>query len=200
MTASILVTGFEPFEGLASNPSGQVAEAVAGENVTAAILPVSDRAAPRMLEQLLEREWDAVLLLGVAPDRLCYSLERVALNYRDPDRPDNEDHTPDETWLVKNGPAAYFSTLPLDQLLTRLQGDNHPAEISMSAGAYLCNAVFYLARHQLADGPPCGFLHLPPTPGLCGDQGIALENQIRAISTVLEELTRPDDPVLELTP
>jgi pyroglutamyl-peptidase len=186
----ILVTGFEPFGGLAQNPSEAVAQAVAGGAVEAAVLPVDYEAVGPCLLDLLARPWDAVVLMGVAVGRSALSLERVAINHRDDRRPDNRGHIPEQSEIVPGGPAAYFSTLPLERLRDGLAAAGLPVEISLSAGAYLCNASFYLARHMLEDrGTPCGFVHVPPTPDLaCGATPLALDDQIRAARLILDQL------------
>jgi len=190
----ILVTGFEPFGGLARNPSKEVAEASGGRGVRAAVLPVDYRRIGPALDALLWEAWDAVLLMGVAIGRARLSLERVAINFRDGVRPDNAGWAPSSPELVPGGPAAYFATLPLERLSARLERDGIPAEISLSAGAYLCNAAFYLARHALERrGTPCGFLHLPPTPDLaCGAEPMPLEREVAGVRALLQELSGPD--------
>jgi len=186
----ILVTGFEPFGGLDRNPSSEVAQAVAGGGVEAAVLPVDYEAVSTALSTLLERPWDAVLLMGVAVGRSVLSLERVAINFRDAARPDNAGRTPERPEVVAGGPAAYFSTLPLEAMRERMGATGVPVEISLTAGAYLCNASFYLSRHTLeARGTPCGFLHLPPTPDMaCGSSPLALDDQVRAVRAALSVL------------
>jgi pyroglutamyl-peptidase len=186
----ILVTGFEPFGGLVRNPSADVARAVHGEGVAAAVLPVDYAKVGEALEGALARPFDAVLLLGVAIGRARVGLERVAINFRDPERADNAGRTPAPPEIVPGGPAAYFSTLPLEVLRARIAGAGIPVEISLTAGAFLCNAAFYLARHRLhARGTPCGFVHLPPTPDLaCGAEPLAFERQVEAVRLIVEQL------------
>jgi pyroglutamyl-peptidase len=186
----ILLTGFEPFGGLSRNPSADVAQALAGGRAEAAILPVDYASVGPALDDLLAREWDAVVLMGVAVGRGALSLERVAINFRDPGRPDNAGRTPGQPEIVPGGPAAYFSTLPLERLREQVAAAGVPVEISLSAGAYLCNASFYLARHALGDAVPCGFLHLPPTPDLaCGAQPLPLEAQVEGVRAILDTLS-----------
>lgn len=185
----ILVTGFEPFGGLARNPSGEVAQALAGGDVSAAVLPVDYAAIGPRLAELLAEPWDAVVLTGVAVGRPAVNLERVAINFRDPARADNAGAVPDGP-LVPGGPAAYFSTLPLERLRDDLAAAGLPVEFSLTAGAYLCNAGFYLARHALeARGVPCGFVHLPPTPDLAlAATPLPLDDQIRAVGRIVDVL------------
>lgn len=179
----VLVTGFEPFGGLQRNPTGDIARALGGE-----VLPVDYARVGPALEPLLAREPEAVLLLGLAVGRPHISLERVAINYRDPVRPDNAGAAPAGTELVPGGPAAYFSTLPLPELFAALRGDGFPVGFSLSAGAYLCNAAFYLARHALEGrGVPCGFVHMPPTPDLaCAAEPLAYERQLAAVERMVQ--------------
>lgn len=187
----ILVTGFEPFGGLKRNPTGDLARELDGtDGVRGAVLPVDYEAVGPAILPLLDEPWDAVVLTGVAVGRSKVSLERVAINHRDGARPDNSGKAPATPEIVPGGPAAYFSTLPLERLRDRLAAAGLPVEISLSAGAYLCNASFYLARHRLeGTGTPCGFVHLPATPDLaCGAEPLAFEEQLRALRGILETL------------
>jgi pyroglutamyl-peptidase len=155
------------------------------------VLPVDYEAVVPALDALLADPYDAVILMGVAIGRPQLTLERVAINFRDRQRPDNAGEVPEDPSVVPDGPAAYFSTLPVDRLCARLREEGIPAAISLSAGAYLCNASFYLARHALeARGTPCGFLHLPPTEDLaCGAEPLLESEQVRALRVILSELT-----------
>ncbi len=185
----VLVTGFEPFGGHPANPSEQVARAVAGPRVHAEILPVDFGAVGPALRRLLARKWQAVLLLGLAEGRSHLGLEHVAINYRHA-TPDNAGRLPSRPEVVRGGPVGYFSTLPLGDLRGRLAAAGLPVEISLSAGAYLCNAAFYLARHRLERrGTPCGFVHLPRTPDLPGKGNpLPLDDQVRAVRIILDLL------------
>jgi pyroglutamyl-peptidase len=187
----LLLTGFEPFGGLARNPSGDIARRLGDrEGVRGAVLPVDYGRIRGGLEEWLGEPWDAVVLMGVAVGRPALSLERVAINFRDAERPDNAGYLPETPALVEGGPDAYFSTLPLERLKAALEEEQIPVAISLSAGPYLCNASMYFARHLLQErGTPCGFIHLPPTPDLaCGATPMPLETQLRAIERVLREL------------
>jgi pyroglutamyl-peptidase len=178
----ILVTGFEPFGGLGRNPTGEIALALGG-----AVLPVDYARVGGALEALLAQGPGALLLLGLAVGRPRISLERVAINFRDGSRPDNTGRVPEGREVVPGGPAAYFSTLPLDELHRALETEGFPVEHSLSAGGYLCNAAFYLARHALGARPvPCGFVHMPPTPDLAlAAEPLPYERQLRAVERMV---------------
>lgn len=187
----ILVTAFEPFAGLTANPSEDVARTLEERDVDCCVLPVSYRSVEETLLPVLERPWDAVLMLGLAHDREGLSLERVARNQTDGSRRDNEGKRTLRRKVVRGGPAAYFSSLPLDRMQNELVRANIPSHVSSDAGLFLCNHVFYLARHTLGNkGVPCGFIHLPPTPNIVDGDGpsMTLTEQIRATRVLLDVL------------
>lgn len=166
----ILLTGFEPFGGEPVNPSQVVVQAIGhmmfeNVNVMTAILPVSRFEATQALSVAIAQfEPDAVMMLGEAGTRARVSPERVAINVDDFRIPDNGGHQPQNEPIVPDGPAAYFSTLPIQKLVARLTAADIPAAISNSAGTYLCNRVFYWVMHLIhSQNLPirAGFIHLP---------------------------------------
>jgi pyroglutamyl-peptidase len=167
----ILVTGFEPFGGIPVNPSQAVVEALgkrAGERraeLVTEILPCEFRAAgSRIVTLIRELRPAAVVSLGLAASANAIRLERHALNLNDALRPDNAGDLASGRPIATDGPIGYWSTLPLDAMLRALKGRDIPSVISNHAGAYVCNHVFYTARHEierLGSGTPSGFIHLP---------------------------------------
>ncbi len=169
----ILLTGFEPFGEFQANPSQAIVEQLAagqdaerGYDLCTAILPVAYGESGKRIQALLaETRPDAVLLLGVAGKRSSISLERVALNLDEAPKPDNRGEMAAGTPILPDGPVGYWSTLPLERLRAVLAEHGIPVAMSHDAGAYLCNHVFYVARHTLeSEGRPipCGFIHVPP--------------------------------------
>jgi pyroglutamyl-peptidase len=168
---TILVTGFEPFGDERENPSAWTAERAAAELAKAgfdahwAVLPVSYKRCGEALAQLLERLKPSIAVaLGLAGGITHVRLERVAINLMDASRPDNDGAQPVDEPIDPQGPAAYFSTLPLRRILERLRGEGVPAAISNSAGTFLCNyAMYLLLRHARARaGFPALFCPLWP--------------------------------------
>ena len=169
----LLITGFEPFDKNPINPSHELVErlsdhAVDNVEILKAILPVDqDQAPDRLLSEINAHQPDAVLAFGLAAGRPKISLERVALNLMDFRIPDNAGKTVSDQPVVADGPAAYFTTLPINALAEALQNAGIPTEISLSAGAYLCNQVFYSMMHALSEQhlpTLAGFIHLPALP------------------------------------
>ncbi|WP_147917594.1 pyroglutamyl-peptidase I [Ruania zhangjianzhongii] len=168
MAATVLLTGFEPFDGRAGNPSIEVVRALARdwagpERLVVAELPVAYTRAGECLAELLEATDPAVALgVGLAAGRTRLSLERLAVNLCDARIPDNDGYQPDAAPVVPGGPTALWSNLPVKRMVTAAEAAGCPAELSMTAGTYVCNAVFYhLARWAAADDRGAGFAHVP---------------------------------------
>lgn len=169
----ILLTGFDPFGGSAINPSAQVVQALAavgvdGAALATAILPVDRVHGPEMLLSALDtHQPDVLLMLGQAGGRAVISIERVAINLMDYRIADNGGQKVTDEPIVPGGPAAYFATVPVRAMLSAIQAAGIPAELSLSAGAYLCNQVLYTALHHAAQRVlpmQVGFIHLPYLP------------------------------------
>jgi pyroglutamyl-peptidase len=193
MTGTILVTGFEPFGGEDINPSWQLARALAGEEiaghrVVAVELPCVFGVALEALDAAIARHDPAlVLAIGQAGGRDRISLERVAINIDDARIPDNAGAQPIDVPVVAGAAPAYFSRLPIKAMLAALQQAGIPAEISQTAGTYVCNHVFYGLMHALRDRPDvrCGFIHIPYLPEQAarhpGAPGLPLEMALAGI-------------------
>ncbi len=168
---NILLTGFEPFGGEVINPSWEVArslhgQVIAGATVHARCLPTTFGGAPRALaEAMAVVRPGLVVALGLASGCSEISIERVAVNLIDARIADNAGERPRDLPVRTDAPAAYFSTLPLKAMRNALRAAGHPAGLSLTAGAFVCNQVFFELQHQLAGrGIPSGFIHLPALP------------------------------------
>ncbi len=169
MASLILVSGFEPFGGERINPSWEVARALDGEiveglAVKAIRAPVNCvKAAARVNDAVARFRPRAFLGLGQAGGRAAISLERVAINLFQNRNGRNLDTRDDARTLIDGAPDAYFARLPLQAILKALRRHRIPASVSLSAGAYACNAAMYAALHALRRRPavPAGFIHLP---------------------------------------
>ena len=167
----VLITGFNSFAGIKTNPSQLIVERLHPQKfstdieVTKVVLPTEFSAAGDKLQQLITSiSPQIILLLGVAAKRKVVSLERVALNLNDCSLPDNAGCKREGQIIIEQGPPAYFATLPLHDLQKELHKHAIATEISNHAGTYVCNHVFYLALHyikQLQLNTACGFIHVP---------------------------------------
>ena len=198
----ILLTGFGPFGAVRVNSSEQVVRRVAerargDDDLITAILPVEFAGAGKRIRRLIRsHQPDAVLCLGVAPLREQISLERVALNLDDESLADNAGRVRNGRRIVPRGPAAYWSTLPLERIRKALEKRGIPAKYSNHAGTYICNHVFYVARHEaerMSSRIPCGFLHLPPLRERRKGfrrRGMALRKMVEAVECCLRVLRK----------
>lgn len=169
----VLLTGFEPFGGESSNPSAeavlQLCNQSAPEGISwqALILPVEFKRSGELLREAIGRlQPDLVLCVGQAGGRTALCLEQVAINLLEARIPDNSGWQPSGEAVVSEGPAAYFSNLPLKAMCAQLQQQGIPVQISYSAGTYVCNALMYQLMHALTAWPQCrgGFIHIPYAP------------------------------------
>ncbi len=196
---TVLLTGFEPFDGRGDNPSIEVVRAVADdwpgpERLVLAELPVAfDRAPARLAELLATADPDLALGVGLAAGRRRLSVERLAVNLCDARIPDNDGQQPDAAPVLPGGPAAIWSSLPVKRMQQAAEGSGCPAELSMTAGTYVCNAVFYhLARWAEQHHRRAGFVHVPDTDSLPLAQQVAgLTAALRAALAHTEDLRRP---------
>lgn len=205
----VLLTGFDPFGDTGNsrqplNPSWLAVKALHGKRIdghlmVAAQLPTVFKHSVDELLRLLQLYKPAVVIcVGQAGGRGAISLERIAINVNDARIPDNIGAQPVDTPVVASGPAAYFSSLPIKAMLQVLQGAGVPAEVSQTAGTFVCNHVFYALMHALATKRGFkrtrgGFVHVPYVPEQ-GAPSMALEEMVRglrlAVATALA--TRQD--------
>ncbi len=192
----VLLTGFEPFNNATLNPSKEVVEKTNHRSIVAKeVLPVVfSKAAKRLIELIDEVKPEVVIALGQAEGRPQINLERVAINYMHGQIADNEGVFALSGEITKDAPAAYFSTLPLELISQSLTAVKIPVAISLSAGSFLCNHIFYSMQHHLhGKGAHSGFIHLP----LISEQSnefpnlatIELEMMLKAINTILDVIT-----------
>lgn len=90
----------------------------------------------------------------------------MAINVDDARIPDNRGNQPVDTPIVRNGPAAWFSSLPIKAIVSALRDAGIPASVSQTAGTFVCNHVMYGLLHKLSGMPEAkgGFIHIPYLP------------------------------------
>ncbi len=192
-----LVTGFDAFGGEAVNPSslavGRLKKRVGGIVVHTAQLPTSYAQSAKVLLAAIEKTRpDIVLCVGQAGGRSELCLERVAINVQDARIRDNDGKQPIDRPVVKDGPAAHFTTLPIKACVAEMRKAGLPAAVSNTAGTFVCNHIFY-ALMDIAAGHPIpmrgGFLHIPYVPEqaarLGGAPSMALDDIVRGIEIIL---------------
>ena len=190
----VLLTGFEPFGNTTLNPSAEIVKKISGDNIVTAILPVSyAESAKQLLALIEEHNPDVVICLGQAEGRKEITPERVAINLDDARLPDNQGLLRSDVKILEDGPDAYFSTLPIKEFVEAIKANGVPASVSLSAGAFLCNHVFYVAQNKFVGTKVrSGFVHVPlmdeQTGEFPGLPTMPLDQMITAVRAMLEVL------------
>jgi len=191
----VLLTGFEPFGTATSNPSGEIVKQISGDNIVTAILPVAyTQSAERLLALIAEHNPDVVICLGQAEGRTQITPEKVAINLDDARLADNEGVLRNDMKIIDAGPDGYFSTLPVNEIVEAIKAKGVPAAVSLSAGAFLCNHVFYVAQNKFAGTKVrSGFVHVPlmdsQAPEFPGLPTMPLDQMVTAVRAILEIVT-----------
>ena len=147
---SILVTGFEPFGGSDRNASWEAVsllpETIAGHAVYRMRLPVCYGQAGDLLVEMMRRIRPTLTLCcgvaGAIADNadVLYSGEKI-----DPERPD-----------------AHMTRLNVVCMVDKMKEAGLPADLSLSAGAYVCNDLYFaLLDRGLTIGGEGVFVHVP---------------------------------------
>lgn len=181
----ILLTGFEPFGGADTNPSWEavrlVPDTVCGQEVRRLRLPVEyGRAASLLREEISRLCPEIVICVGVANGRKAVTPELVAVNYRFAAIPDNAGTAHSGDPIAPDGPAAYMTTLPVHAIIDAMKAADVPAHLSLSAGAYVCNDVYYaLLACEGEFGLRGLFIHVPDA------EAVDAETAARALEIAL---------------
>ncbi len=167
----ILVTGFDPFGGETVNPSWEAVKRLphrmGDREIIKVQLPTVFGKAGRLLTEAIETHRpDRVLCIGQAGGRSSITPERVAINLRDASIPDNAGQNPADEPIDPTGESAYFATLPIKEMVSKLRETGIPSSVSNTAGTYVCNETLYTALKLQKERFPamnCGFIHVPYT-------------------------------------
>ncbi|MFW5913571.1 MAG: pyroglutamyl-peptidase I [Bacillota bacterium] len=198
--SAILLTAFEPFAGDEVNPTEEILrdfpDYLYDMKVVKTTLPVVyNHCFDTLLPTIEKYEPEVILHLGYAKGRSHVSIERVAINVNESKTPDNLGNVLDGEPIISGGPDGIFTTLPIKDLKERYNRRELPAEISNTAGAYICNNLFYRTLHYVKTynkHTKVGFIHIPALPAMASRQKIPSMSK----STVIEVLVQTLDTIL----
>ena len=193
----VLLTGFEPFGGASFNPSGAVVQEIGrhgidGVEIITAVLPVEFKRSAEILIDLIKTHQPSVVIsLGQAEGRDFIGPEQVAINLADARIADNAGVKLENQKVDPNEADGYFSTLPIRAIVDAISALGINAKVSYSAGAFICNEIFFTAQSFLqASTVISGFIHLPlapnQSPEFPGLPTMPLEDQVAAISAAIQ--------------
>ena len=190
---TLLITGFEPFDGQSVNPSWEAVdrlpEQIGEWNIYKLRIPVEYELAPRrVLEKARELGAEAVISVGQAGGRNAVTPEVIGINLREAAIADNAGRLCKGEPIDAQGPDGIFSTLPVREMVAAMAAKGGPARLSYSAGAYVCNDVLYtVLRHFEGTAVRAGFIHVPFIPGQ-GEPNMALPDIVTALTAAIEVL------------
>lgn len=167
-----MMTGFTPFPGAPENPTAALIEAALsgqfrapdGIQLNPVLLPTEFEASWAVFqENLAAIKPDAVVEFGLSAKAQGFTLECIARNEITGETPDNSGYRGDGGQIEEGAPLILPSGLPLEDIHHTLAAGGLPRDYSESAGAYVCNHLFYKTM-RLARGPRparAGFIHIP---------------------------------------
>ena len=171
----LLITGFDPFGGERINPSWEAVKRLPDQMgeycLTKLEIPtVFGKALEMVLDVANDLRPDVILCIGQAGGRKAITPEVVAINLREARIPDNAGNQPQNEPVNPQGPAAYFTTVPVREMVAAIQSADVPGSLSYSAGAFVCNDVLYGLLHRYHEtGTTVGFIHVPYVTEQAGD-------------------------------
>lgn len=192
----LLITGFDPFGGQTINPSWQSVLALDNQigdySLTKLEIPTSFKGgAEKALAKAEEVHPDVIICVGQAGGRNAITPEVVAINLMDANIPDNLGYKPINERILPNGENAYFSNLPIREMVEAINKEGIPAKLSYSAGAFVCNEVMYTLLHKFKDtSVKVGFIHVPFLPEQTDGTHPSLEKEqiIKALVAAIKTL------------
>ena len=189
----LLITGFDPFGGETVNPAWEAVKALP-EQIGNCVLckleipTVFGVAAEKVIALAEKYQPDVILCIGQAGGRSAVTPERIAVNIRDGKIPDNAGFQPSGEPVAPEGPAAYFTTVPVKDMVTAICKAGVPSLASNSAGAFVCNDTLYALLHRYANtSVRVGFIHVPYLPDQ-GTPNLPLAEIVRALEAAISAL------------
>lgn len=192
----ILVTHFDPFGGSRINASQIVVQLLAdmrGDIELMSLPTIFGDAFSRLRQRLLDGVPEALIMVGQAAGRSLITPEKVAINWKESATPDNNGVIATGEKIISASPDAYFSKLPVDRIVSKLKAEGLPVEKSFSAGAFVCNYLFYRCMDFLTKkgiNIPSGFVHIPCIPEQIGPgedrPAVEAEVSARALSRIID--------------
>lgn len=201
----ILVTGFDPFGGHKINPAIEAVKklpaTIAGAQIIKLEIPtIFNKCALIVKKAIADYQPDYVISVGQAGGRAAITPERVAINLNDGSIPDNAGYQPKDEAIQKDGPAAYFTQLPIKAEVKAIREAGLPAYISNTAGTYVCNHIFYQVQYLRATQYPnlkAGFIHIPFLPEQVvkrtNTPSMSLNNIVSGLTAAIQAIVQRDD-------
>lgn len=199
----ILITGFDPFGGEKINPAYESVRLLPDKILNCEIIKleiptVFSKSTLAVEEAIKEYKPDVVLNIGQAGGRSSITVEKVAINLAEARIPDNDGEQPIDEKLQEDGETAYFATIPVKAMVKNIREHGIPANISYTAGTYVCNSIMYnvlYMTHKKYTNIRAGFIHVPYS-----TEQVALKGNATAsmeVSTIAKALEYAIEAIIE---
>ncbi len=164
-----IITGFDPFGGESVNPAFEAVkllpDSIEGCEIIKLEIPtVFYKSVEKLSEHVRKEKPDFVICIGQAGGRFNITPEAVAINKNEARIPDNEGNKPSDEVIRQDGKNAYFASIPNKAIIKALHEGSVPAQMSFTAGTYVCNHLFYGLMYLIEKEFPNmrgGFIHVP---------------------------------------
>lgn len=197
----ILITGFDPFAGESVNPSYEIVKCLGDidgvELIKLEFPTVFEKAANIIFEKIEEIKPDAVISIGQAGGRTAITPELVGINLRNAGIEDNEGNKPKFEKISEYGDDGLFSTLNVREIVENIKAAGIPAELSYSAGTFVCNDVLYSVLSYVKENNLdiiAGFIHVPFIPGQVVNKknmpSMSLDNMKTGIEIAIKTISK----------
>jgi len=193
----VLISGFEPFDGMQFNPSQALMSSLKSEEFSfeleTIVLPVSFNSCFEILKlKMNEFKPDIIIGTGLASSRREITIERIAINTIEARIADNDGNQPVQNYILEESSDGLFSQLPIHAMVLNGLKDNLPVAISNTAGTYVCNYLMYMivnyAKNYNLKG---GFIYLPPSKEINQD-GLEMTLITKAVAKMLKAIEGPE--------
>lgn len=203
----ILLTAFDPFGEDKINPALEAVKLVDTSKINAEVIKlevptVFFKSIEKVREKILSEKPDVVLAIGQAGGRSALTPERIAINQDDARIKDNEGKQPIDTPIFEDGENAYFATIPIKKIVEKIRKGNLPAQVSNTAGTFVCNHLMYGILYTLDKNLPDskgGFIHVPYIPEQVTEKpnepSMALNDIKRGIELALQAIVENDTDI-----
>lgn len=202
----ILVTGFNPFGQEKINPSFEaiknLPDYIKNSKIIKKELPTEYKKSKEVLEKIILKEKPNIILcVGQAGGRSNITVERVSINLIESKIADNVGYKPENMEVLEDGEKAYFATIPVKNIVNKIRNRGIPADISYTAGTFVCNFIMYYALYYCEKYLPkskAGFIHVPFIPSQVANKersypSMSLEDITKALETAIEEIIDYDE-------
>jgi len=214
----VLLTGYEAFANTPVNPAEMVARRldgteIEGSSIVSLVMPnIFFKSIDHAVKVMEEVQPDVVVMMGEYGGRAMITVERIAQNLNDGTRYqllDNAGYAMQDELTAPDGPAAYYTTLPIRAMVKAMREEGIPADISDTAATFCCNHLMYGVLHHIAINKlpiRAGWIHLPHLPEVAalvdnlGAPSMSVETATVGVAAGIAAILKHDEDVTDVIP